>query len=954
MATITENQGDASADTGTRYALSLGDVFRGTLDTADDKDWIRLELRAGTIYDISQSGLESVRLQFYDPEGNFILFSDAHIILNPPASGAYYIQVASIDRTISGNYEISLVENTIPEGTYDEIADYLIDGYWEFERGGGRMAFDVAPGGVLTVDISTLAAAGQQLARWALEAWTDVTGIQFEFGSGSGVDILFTDNPDGSYGGPLVVNNGVIVSAEVNVDARVTDDHELAIDTWPFQLYIHEIGHALGLGHPGPYISPGVSGPFAYGASNIFLNASWQTTVMSYATQNDNTYQAASQAAYITPMIVDIIAVHNLYGTPTDIRTGDTIYGYRSNVDGYLGRVFRLWTDEENPFITIDAGYFTSTFTLADLDNDGDPDIVMGSREGSFHYIENTGTPADPDFIQRTGAGNPLEGADAGDYGEPVLADLDNDGDNDLIAGNASGEIAYFENTGTAVAPAFTRHTGAANPLAELDAGDFSIPELADLDGDGDLDLIVGSRDDTLHYFENTGTATDPAFTQRAGAANPFNGINSPGDTGPTLIDLDGDGDLDLVLWTFYGDIDYFENTGTAGNPVFTERLDAANPLEIVDVAAFGIPEFIDVDNDNDLDLVVADNHGAIRYFENSGTQRAPEFVTRTGFSRPVTLTLYDNGGNDTLDLRTDHQDQRIDLRAEGISDVYGLVGNLVIARDTVIENVIAGAGNDVVSGNSAANHLEGRTGNDTLYGHSGADTLNGGNGDDHLHGGPGADMLDGGPGSDTASYQHSAAAVLVRLHDARAVRLGDAEGDTLVNIEHLVGSEHNDILAGDGEDNVLRGGGGHDDLYGGPAGGDDEMYGDHGDDRIFGGRGNDTLTGGEGNDLLKGGPGDDILIADGDDMDVLYGGPGQDTFRFFPSDLGGGSIRDFSDGEDVIDLTEFAGINSIDDLELISHGDNVQIEVSGTDYLTIIILSDFDVGNLDNSDFLF
>ena len=253
---------------------------------------------------------------------------------------------------------------------------------------------------------------------------------------------------------------------------------------------------------------------------------------------------------------------------------------------------------------------------------------------------------------------------------------------------------------------------------------------------------------------------------------------------------------------------------------------------------------------------------------------------------------------------------------------------------------------------------LNGGADDDMLYGGKGDDILNGGDGNDTLEGGPGADMLDGGPGSDTASYQHSAAAVLVRLHDARAVRSGDAEGDTLTGIEHLIGSPYNDILAGDGEDNVLRGGGGHDDLYGGPAGGDDMMYGDNGDDRIFGGRGNDTLTGGEGNDLLKGGPGEDILIVDGDDMDVLYGGPDKDTFRFFPSDLGGGTIRDFSEDDgDVIDLTQFDDVNSIDDLEIESLGGNVRIEVSGTDgtddYLTTIILSDFD-GNLDNSDFMF
>ena len=88
--------------------------------------------------------------------------------------------------------------------------------------------------------------------------------------------------------------------------------------------------------------------------------------------------------------------------------------------------------------------------------------------------------------------------------------------------------------------------------------------------------------------------------------------------------------------------------------------------------------------------------------------------------------------------------------------------------------------------------------------------------------------------------------------------------------------------------------------------------------------------------------------------MDVVNGGPGDDTFRFFPSDLGGGSIQDFTDGEDMIDLTAFTNINSMDDLDIEDYGDNVRIEVSGTDYLTTIILSDFDVNNLDSADFMF
>ena len=299
--------------------------------------------------------------------------------------------------------------------------------------------------------------------------------------------------------------------------------------------------------------------------------------------------------------------------------------------------------------------------------------------------------------------------------------------------------------------------------------------------------------------------------------------------------------------------------------------------------------------------------------------------------------------------------------RINATFEISGDTGSVIIELDAATFTVTSG--DDIVDGLTSDDVIDALGGNDTVNGNDGADTLsggegndilNGGEGDDTLEGGPGADTLDGGPGSDTASYQNSSGRVLVRLHDASAVKFGEAEGDTLTGIEHLVGSRHNDILAGDGGDNRLEGGDGNDDLYGGPAGGDDMMYGGNGDDRIFGGRGNDTLTGGEGSDVLRGGTGEDTIIVDGDDMDVLYGGPDGDTFRFFPSDLGGGSIRDFSDGEDVIDLTEFTGINSMNDLDIVSYGDNVRIELSGSDYLTTIILSDFDMNDLDNSDFMF
>ena len=934
MAIINENDHDAGAGTQTRYGISLGDSFQGTLASAEDTDWVKVELDAGTIYDISQTDGNDVRLSVLDAGGNQIINGDlrlagAKIIFNPDESGVYYIGIHIRDDETAGDYAISLTENTIPVGTYDDIAAYMTDGNTGFSD-------YLENGGVLTADITALNEDGQRLARFALDAWTSVTGITFNLVDDDDAHITFADDFEGAFTSFTRVENNLI-SARVNVSEQWLITYGTSIDSYSLQTYIHEIGHALGLGHPGHYTSGDDSN---FGVTIEYLIDSYQATVMSYIDLDTNTYLKASKTFTVTPMIADIIAIQNLYGVPENSNGGDTVYGYQSNVDGYLGEFFRLWTGNSDPFLEIDPQDYASfdhftNVTSGDLDGDGDLDLVAASDDGAFHYFENTGMANAPVFTKREGTANLLNGADLQDHSAPELVDLDGDGDLDLMAGDSLlANFVYFENTGSASAPLFTQRFGSSNPVNGLETNALISPALADLDGDGDLDLVTGNHGGGLTYFENTGGATSPDLTRRAATASPVDGIDTGEFSAPELADLDGDGDFDLIVWSWYGAIDYYENTGTTAAPVFTQRTGAGNPLGII-TRSYAPPELVDLDGDGDLDLVVMHQRGEFHYFRNDGTGTAPHFV-QSGIGNPASLTLYDTGGTDTLDLRTDREDQRIDLRPEGISDVYGLIGNLVIARDVLIENVIAGQGNDFVIGNSAPNRLEGR------------------DGDDVLEGGAGADVLNGGPGEDYAYYLDSAEGVLVRLHNASAVRYGDAAGDTLTGIEHLVGSEYNDILAGDGEDNILEGRNGDDVLYGGPAGGDDRMYGGNGDDRIFGGRGNDILTGGEGNDVLKGGPGEDTLIVDGDDMDVLYGGSEGDIFRFFPSNLGGGSIRDFSDGEDVIDLTEFTGISSMNDLDIVSHGNNVRIDVSGADYLTTIILVDFDASNLDNSDFLF
>ena len=212
-----------------------------------------------------------------------------------------------------------------------------------------------------------------------------------------------------------------------------------------------------------------------------------------------------------------------------------------------------------------------------------------GNVYGTLHYFENTGTAIAPAFTERTGAANPFNGVDVGFYSTPSFADLDGDGDLDAVVG-ATTAPCTISATPRRTAPDFAEQTGAANPFNAVDVGVFSTPSFADLDGDGDLDAVVGEIDGTLHYFENTGSASAPAFTARTGAANPFNGVDVGAYSTPSFADLDGDGDLDAVVGEFYGTLHYFENTGSAIAPAFTERTGAANPFNGVDVGSTARP----------------------------------------------------------------------------------------------------------------------------------------------------------------------------------------------------------------------------------------------------------------------------------------------------------------------------------------------------------------------------
>ena len=272
--------------------------------------------------------------------------------------------------------------------------------------------------------------------------------------------------------------------------------------------------------------------------------------------------------------------------------------------------------------------------------------------------------------------------------------------------------------------------------------------------------------------------------------------------------------------------------------------------------------------------------------------------------------TLSGGPGTDTISYNTSLAGVTINL-TDGTARGGDADGDTLVDRATDrIENVVGSGHDDMLTGDRQANMLQGLAGDDMLDGDEGDDTLSGGEGDDVLDGGdeddtliggPGADTLIGGTGADTASYAGSMMGVTVRLHSNKLYG-GDAMGDvfsdtttntyvikpdpdetdteevteTVPDIVDLIGSDMDDVLAGDSRDNEIMGGGGDDMIFGGPGGSyddsdnEDTLMGGGGNDKIYGGKGNDTLDGGMGNDQLVGGSGDDTYMG-GAGSDMIY-----------------------------------------------------------------------------------
>ncbi|MBX9775397.1 MAG: M10 family metallopeptidase C-terminal domain-containing protein, partial [Xanthobacteraceae bacterium] len=644
-------------------------------------------------------------------------------------------------------------------------------------------------------------------ARLAFELWDDLIALTLNESPGNtNANITFNYSSNTSGGGTYAEWSGYSSGGNFGFSRAYiwlnngwnshNTDASMAFGRYGFMTYLHEIGHTLGLSHPGTY-DAGNGGSITYANNAEYAQDSHRYTVMSYFDANEaesfvDHYGSTGAWRYAqTPLLHDIAAIQAAYGADTTTRTGDTVYGFNATAD----RVVYNFAQNPDPILVIWDSGGTDTLDCSGYSTNQLINLTAGSYSniGYLTYnvaiafnctIENATGGTGADTINGNSANNVLSGGNGADT-------IDGADGNDTINGNAGNDTMW----GGAADDTFVYSTG-ADTIKDFTAGAGGVDEI-DLRGVSGVynlaDVLARATQvgaNTVINFGSGNTLTLENVNRNNLVSGDFL-FSAP----PSGTDLTASG---LVL------------NGTSID--FT-----INNVGVEAAATSTTGIYLSTDGT----ITSADT--LVTTMATSGLAAGASVAQGTTLTFPGNLTP----GTYYLGVLADYNNQ---VAESSDSNNASNTAALILGNDSA----------NTLAGTSAADTLFGLAGDDMIDGGAGNDLIRGGDGTDRMDGGAGADVYDGGAGYDYARYMFASMGVTASLATSGS-NTGDAAGDTYLAIEGLVGSNFNDTLTGDGADNQLWGIDGNDTFDGGA-----------GNDAIWGGAGDDTFVYSSGADAIR------------------------------------------------------------------------------------------------------
>jgi serralysin len=435
-------------DVTTPFSLAIGGVAHGYVNFIGDQDWYSVNLVAGQTYTIALTGIGTAGvadplLSLHGSDGTVVASNDnglqnnnSIITFTASASGTYYINASGYN---TGQYGVSIAAGT--KATVDvEMGAGIIDAY----GGNFEYSWSATPGTGATVTVGFAATSdgseigfsqftAQQMAavQAILQYYSEVCGLTFDIVNPGGytddATILLSNfndpaAPEGAHAFYPGSTDPSAFAGNVYVNADNTSTTSVGLGTHAFYLLMHELGHSMGLSHPGLYDI--LQGPATYAADAQFIQDTHQYSVMSYF---DESFTTTSWGFYPeTLMLLDIYALQQIYGANYSTRAGDTIYGFNSNAGG----VYNFATNSA-PAVCIWDGGGIDTLNLSGYGTSQTISLIAGTFSNVGGLVGNLSIAL----------GAVIENAVGGTGGDTII--LSSDNVDNLVNGNSGSDHVY-------------------------------------------------------------------------------------------------------------------------------------------------------------------------------------------------------------------------------------------------------------------------------------------------------------------------------------------------------------------------------------------------------------------------------------------------------------------------------------------------------------------------------